>query len=96
MTINLDWVAWRFTWDYYESINSKKQNQKELDLQKIVNKLKEKTWLDIKQIVWRIWDHPNPNLLIQNLEEKENWEIMEILAKVIQNSSYSVERILWE
>ena len=95
MTMPLNWIPWRFTWEFNEQNIREFKKKEEIELSKISQKLVWKTFADIEKIVRNIWDHPNPDLLIKNLASFDDFnDTKELLAKAINNSAYSVEKIL--
>jgi hypothetical protein len=95
MTMPLKWTPWRFTWKIHEQNIREFKKEEEIELSKILQKLVWKTFAEIEKIVRNIWDHPNPNLLIDNLAKLDDFnETKKLLAKAIKNSTYSVEKIL--
>lgn len=76
-----------------EQRQNREKDQKTID--SIKSKLIGRTFEEIKDIVKNIWDHPNVYLLIDNLSKQEEYDsTITILAEVIRNSTYSVDRIL--
>jgi len=95
MTMSLNWIPWRFTPEFHEQNIREFKKEEEIELNEISQKLVWKTFAEIEKIVRNIWDHPHPNVLIENLAKLDDFnETKKLLAKVIKNSTYSVEKIL--
>lgn len=89
-----DITSYSFCW-YLERKQRENREKSWTAIEEIKSKLLDKTFEEIKKIIKNIWDHPNPNLLIDNLSKQEEYnKTITILAYVIRSSTYSVDKIL--